>query len=230
MTELALIGHNCPPDPIDAITAQYEAEREEAANWLDGSPVENEGQMNAVDVLRKAMRQWRLDLEKGQKSAAAPLHDAWKAEIARWKPTIDDAKRIEDCLVAAVDGFKRKLAAQKEAERRAAWEAAQAAQREADEAARKAAASDLEAQRQAAAARQAAIDAEAAAQAASRDKVKGLRTVTRYEVTDHRALLHWLAKNRRDDVTAFLDEWARKNHKPDPGAEGLRVWHEQEAF
>ena len=226
----AVIGGNNPPDPIDEISAQFEDYRIEAENWTDGTEVENEGQMNQVDTLRKAMRDFRLSLEKGQKSAAAPLHDAWKAELARWKPTIDDVKRIEDCLVAVVGAFKKKLDAQKEAERRAAWEAANRARIEAEEAARKAAATDLEAQRQAAAAAQAAIDAEAAAQAAQRDTVKGMRHVTKYEITDHRALLNWIARNRRDDLTAFIEQWAQKNHKPDPKADGLEVWTEREAY
>jgi hypothetical protein len=64
---------------------------------------------------------------------------------------------------------------------------------------------------------------------AAKDTVKGIRTVTRYEITDHRALLNFIAKNSRDDVTAFIEEWARKNHKT-VTADGLRVWTEKEAF
>jgi hypothetical protein len=229
MNAPAPIGHNNPPDPIDQIETQFADVRTEAENWTDGTTVENEGQMNAVDVLRKSMRDYRLALEKGQKSASAPLHDAWKAEVARWKPTIDDAKRIEDCLVAVVGAFKKKLEAQKEAERRAAWEAANKARQEAEEAARKAAATDLEAQRAAADAAQAAIDAQAAAQAAQRDTVKGMRTVTKYEITDHKALLNWIARNDRDAMTAFIEAWAQKNHKT-TNADGLNVWQEKEAF
>jgi len=224
------IGHNGAPDPIDTITASYEAEREEAANWLDGSPVESEAQMNAVDALRKAMRQWRLDLEKGQKDATAPLRAVYQAELDRWKPTIEDAKRIEGCLVATVDAFKRKLAEEKRAAEKAAWEAAEKARREAEAKAQAAAATDLEAQREAEAARQAAIDAEKAAQAARKDQVKGMRTVTKYEITDHRALLHWIAANRRDDITAFIEAWAQKHHKAHENADGLRVWTEKEAY
>ena len=52
----AAIGHNGPPDPIDEINASFEADREEASNWTDGAPVENEAQMKAVDALRKSMR------------------------------------------------------------------------------------------------------------------------------------------------------------------------------
>ena len=227
---LAPRDHNQPPDPIDEICAAYEASRSEAENWLDGAEVETEGQMKAVDALRKDMRAWRIELETGQKSATAPLYDTYKAELARWKPTIDDAKRIEKCLVAAVDTFKRKLAAEKaEAERKARAEADRK-HREAEEAIRKANAADIEAQRDAAEAQREAEEAQRAAVAASKDTVKGLRTVTRYEITDHKALLHWIAVNRRDDLTAFIEEWARKNHKEFRSADGLAVWEERVAF
>lgn len=231
MNERAIIGGNNPPDPIDQICAAYDADREEAENWADGSPVENEDQMNAVDALRKSMREWRLSLEKGQKSATAPLHDIYKAELARWKPTIDDAKRIEGCLVSVVDAFKRKLADQKREAERLAWEETNHLRREAEAKARAADPSNLEAQREAEAAKQAALDAEKQAQAAKRDQVKGMRTVTRYEVTDHKALLRFIATNHREDITAFIDDWARRNHKTAPqGVDGLRVYQEQEAF
>lgn len=227
---VATIGHNCPPDPIDQISAIYEAARLEAENWLDGEPVTNEGQMAAVDSLRKACREWRLELERGQKSAAAPLADAHKRELARWKPTIEDAQRIEKGLVALVDGFKQKLAAEKaEAERAARAEAARM-MRKAEEAARQANAADLDEQRAAAEAQREAEEAQRRAVAASKDKVTGLRTVTRYEITDHRALLNWIAINRRDDLTVFIEDWARRNHRDNQDANGLRVWQEKAAF
>lgn len=230
MNAIAPIGHNGAPDPIDEISAQFEAVRSEAENWLDGTPVENEGQMNAVDALRKSMREYRLQLERGQKDATAPLYDAYKAEGARWKPEIDDAKNIETGLVALVDGFKRKLAAEKEAARKEAERAAWEANRAAREAAEKAAASDIEAQRAAAEAMRQAEEAQAKASAAAKDTVKGLRTVTQYEIVDQGRLLNWIVKNDRDSVVAFIEEWARRNHKTHRDAAGLRVWDEKEAF
>lgn len=230
MNPRAVIGGNSPPDPIDQITGPFEPFREEAENWLDGQPVENEAQMKAVDALRKSMREWRLALEAGQKAATAPLHEIYKAELARWKPTIEDAKRIEGCLVAAVDSFKRKLAAEKaEAERKARAEA-ERKMREAQEAARIANAADLDAQRAAAEAQYEAEKAAARAAAASKDTVKWLRTVTHHEITDHRALLNWIARNDREAITAFIEEWARRNHKKHRNADGLRVWEEKEAY
>lgn len=228
MTNTAQVGHNNPPDPIEELTALYDADRMEAENWLDGSPVENEAQMNEVDALRKAMREWRLSLEKGQKSATAPLHDAYKAEIARWKPTIDDAKRIEQGLVATVDAFKRKLAEQKQAEQRAAWEAAEKARKEAEAKAAQAAASDLEAQREAAAAKEAAMEAEKVAQKLKSEKVKGLRTVKETVVIDPVALARHLWEHDRDELLMFMHNRARKLGLHVPGI--VEIQERKEAF
>lgn len=221
--------HNNPPDPLDEAIAPFGDTITEAEGWLDGTAVENEGQMKAVDALIKSIKAAKKAVEAAEESEAKPIYDQWKAAKARFTPTITDLDRIAKGLVGIVDGFKRKLAAEKEAARkeaeRAAWEATRAAQ----EAARTADATNIEAQRQAA---QATADAEAAQRAAmtaAKDTVKGLRTVTRYEITNHRALLNWIAKNDRDAMTAFIEEYARKNHKS-VTADGLRVWTEKEAF
>lgn len=222
--------HNNPPDPIDEALAPFGDFISEAENWLDGATVENEGQMKAVDDLTKQLKAAKKAVEAAEESEAKPFYDQWKAAKARYKPTLDDLDRMVKGLVAAVDGFKRKLAAEKaDAERKAREEAARAV-REAQEAARAAAATDIEAQRAAAAAQAAAEEAQRIAAAASKDTVKGMRTVTRYEITDHRALLNWIARNDREAITAFIEEWARRNHKENQKADGLRVWQEKEAF
>ena len=59
--------------------------------------------------------------------------------------------------------------------------------------------------------------------------MKGLRTVHRHEITDHRAALHWIAANDREAITAFIDAYAAKHFKDKPIA-GVRVWAEKEAF
>src|SRR5690606_12567398 len=55
-----------------------------------------------------------------------PLHEAWKAEVARWKPTQDDLDRQVKCVIAAQAPFKAKLLAEKEAAQRKAQEEAEA--------------------------------------------------------------------------------------------------------
>lgn len=223
------IGHNSPPDPIDEALKPYGDALSEAENWLDGTLVENEGQMKAVDTILKQIKAAEKAVKDAEESEAKPIYDQWKAAKARYTPTLDDLTRIKKGLVAVVDAFKRKLAAEKaEAERKARAEA-EAARRVAEEAARQASASDIEAQRKAAEAKAAADLAMAQATAASKDTVKGMRTVTRYEITDHRALLHWIAANDRDAITAFIEKYAHDNHR-DIKADGLKVWQEKEAF
>ena len=222
--------HNMPPDPIDEALAPFGDVISEAEGWLDGTPVENEGQMKAVDTLIKDMKAAKKAVEAAEESEAKPIYDQWKAAKERYKPTLTDLDRIVKGLVATVDAFKRKLAAEKEAARKEAERLAWEETRKAQEAARLAAANDLEAQRAAAAQAEAAEAAQRAAQAAAKDTVKGMRTVTKYDVTDHRALLHWIAKNDKDAVYAFIEDWARRNHKDHQSAEGLRVWTEKEAF
>jgi hypothetical protein len=225
----SVIGDNNPPDPIDEALAPYGDYIAEAEQWLDGAEVESEGQMKAVDDLTRHIKSALKDVNAGEKSAAAPLHDAWKAEKARWKPTIDDLTRIRDGLVSAVSAFKKKLADEKAVQERAAWEAADKARREAEEKAAQAASSDIDAQREAAAAKQAAQDAIKAAKAQQSEAPKGMRKVTRYEITDHREALHWIAQNDRDEITAFIEEYVRRNHKKKT-MKGVRVWEEKEAF
>lgn len=230
MNPRAIIGGNNPPDPIDQALAPFGDYITEAEAWLDGQPVETEGQMKAVDALLKQIKAAKKAVEGAEETEAKPIYDQWKAAKARYKPTLDDLDRMAKGLVSAVDGFKRKLAAEKaEAERKARAEAAEAA-RKAQEAARQADAADIEAQRAAAEAQREAEEAQRRASAASKDTVKGLRTVTQYEVTDERALLHWIARNDRDAICAFISEWARRNHRQHSQADGLRVWEEKVAF
>jgi hypothetical protein len=226
---MSTIGHNNPPDPIDTALAPFGDAIEEAQNWLDGQPIENEEQLRATDELLKTIKTAIKELNTARDEATKPLHEAWKAEIARWKPTQDDLERISKGIVAAQDPFKRALAAKKEAEKRAAWEAAEKARKAAEEAALSAKASDIEAQRDAAEKAALAQRAAEEASAKQKDKVKGMRTVHLYEIEDHRAALHWIVQNDREAMTAFIEAYVAKNHK-DAEIAGVRRWTEKEAF
>jgi len=221
--------HNGPPDPIDEALAPFGDTITEAEGWLDGTAVETEAQMKAVDALIKDMKAARKAVEAAEESEAKPIYDAWKAAKERYKPTLTDLDRIVKGLVATVDTFKRGLAAEKEAARKEAERLAWEETRKAQEAARQAAANDIEAQRQAAAAMEAAEAAQRAAKAACKDNIKGMRTVTKWAVEDHRSALHWIAANDRDAVTVFIEAYVQKHHKDKPIA-GVNVWTEKQAF
>ena len=73
------------------------------------------------------------------------------------------------------------------------------------------------------------MEAKKAASSANKDTVKGLRTVTKHRVEDHRALLKWIAINDKDALTGFVESYARSNHKTVP-MDGVKVWEEKEAY
>lgn len=223
MTELATIGHNGPPDPLDEATGAFEGTRIEAETWLDGKKVENEGQMKAVDDLTKGMKEAKKAVEDAKELEFRPHKQAADGVIAKYKPTLEDSDRIIKGLVAIVSDFKAKLAAKKEAERKAAWDAARKAEREAEELAVKADVGNIDDQRAADAAKQSALDAQKAASAAQKDTVKGMRTVTSHEVVDMRALINWIATNDKPAIAEFASEYARKNGANIPDAIVLTV-------
>lgn len=226
----AIIGDNAPPSPIEVCIAKHDDILTEAQLWCDGEPVTTEAQMIAIDAVLKQFKAYCAALEKAGKEQTAPLHAAWQAELATVKVYVKDAELVQAALVKCVAPFKSKLASDKaEADQlaqAAAWEATRAAR----EAAAKANAGNIEQARAAAAAMVEAEALQRAANASAKSKVTGMRTVTHHEITDHKALLNWIARNRRDDMMVFLGEWARKNHKPDPCADGLNVWITREAF
>jgi hypothetical protein len=224
-----MLGHNNPPDPIDEALGPYGDTISEVENWLDGTAVETEGQMKQVDALLKAIKAAKKAVETAEETEAKPIYDAWKLAKDRYKPTLTDLDRMAKGLVAIVDTFKRKLAAEKaEAERKARAEA-ERKMREAHAAAQAADVANIDAQRAAEAARIEAERAVQAAKEAAKDTVKGLRTVWKHEVTDHKALLHWIARNDKDVITRFVEEYARAHFKQGP-IDGVKAWQEKEAF
>lgn len=208
---------NSPPDPLDDALAPYGDAIAEAEQWLDGAAVESEGQMRAVDALLAQVKAAEKAAAAAEESACRPLWDAHKREKARFKPTLDDLARIRKGLVAAVDGFKRRLAAEKEAAqaeaRRKAWQAAEEARR----AAEAANVADLAAQREAAEKHAAFEAAQAAAKAAEADTVRGMRTFTETVIVDGTALARWLWQNDRAALEAWMLDYARKQRLHLPG-------------
>ena len=225
----AVIGGNSPPDPIEVLTAQYDDIISEAQNWSDGESVTDEAQMNAVDELIKGFKTYRADLTKAAKERTDPLHQAWKSEVAAVRVYTDDADLLQRTLVAAVAPFKAKLAAEKEAARKAAWQAAQDAEREANAKAAAADTANIEAQREVAQAQAAAMEARKTASAAQKDTVKGMRTVHYHDIADMRALVNWIATNDKPAMAAFAEAYAARNHKDIPDAV-VRSWTAKEAF
>lgn len=222
------IGHN-GFDPLDDALVPFGDAISMAETWLDGNPVENEAQMAEVDGLTRQIKKAKKAVEAAKEIEYRPHEEACDGVVSKYAPTIKDLDRLVKGLVAAVDGFKRKLAAQKEAAReeaeRAAWLATQAAK----EAVAKADATNIEAQRAADAAMLEAEIARAKAAAAKSDTVKGLRLTWFHEITNMSALLRWINKNDRAALEAFAAEYARKNAGDGIARDGMRAWQDRVA-
>jgi hypothetical protein len=67
------------------------------------------------------------------------------------------------------------------------------------------------------------------AQAAAKDVVKGLRTVQRHTIEDHRAALHWIARNDKEAITAFVEAYVSKHYRT-ATIDGVTVTTTKEAF
>lgn len=230
MNVVANIGHNNPPDPMEEIQANYDDVFSEVQNWLDGSDVENEGQMKAVDALLKDVKEAEKEAKAAKETEYRPHKDAGDKVISRWKVFFDNLGIMKKGLAAAQTPFKNKLAAEKEAARRAKWEEAEKARKDAERVAKEAEPTDLEAQREAAAAMEAAQDAQKAATAANKDTVKGMRTYTVAEIDDYQACINWIAANDKPALSAWMDDYvARQTREGKRGIGGVTVRSEKRA-
>lgn len=225
----AKIGDNNPPEktPFEVVSERIDDLWTEAQNWLDGSKVESEGDAEAVSKLLDMFRKAAKEADDARKDEVKPLDEA-KAEIqAKYAPLIADTKAVKGRTVLAIEACKKALApwlAKKEAEQRAAAEAArkeaEEKQRVAREAMAKAREADDLAQREEA--ERALQEAKRADQAASRaEKAKahvaggaravGLRKSYVPELTDGVAAARHYWTTRRADMEAFLLDQARKD-------------------
>lgn len=225
----AVIGDNSPPDPIDLALEPYGDILEEVGNWLDGATVENDGQLAATDALLKELKAARKAVDEARDDYTKPLHEAWKAEVARWKPTQDDLDRQVKCLVAAQAPYKQKLVAAQEAAKAKARVEAERIAEEARKAHLAANAASIEEQRKADELLAAAEEAAKAVAKADKASVKGMRTVQVYEIESHRDALNWIARNDREAVTAFIEGYVQRNFKG-RAIEGVKVFERKEAF
>lgn len=225
----AAMGGNLPPDPLDEAIAPFGDTITMAEQWLDGVPVSTEAQMAEVDELIVGMKAAKKAVENAKEEEYRPHKAACDGVVSKYAPTLKDVDRLVKGLVGLVDGFKRKLAAEKEAKRQEAERAAWEATRLARDAAAKADVTNIEAQRAADEALAQAEAAQALANAAKADTVKGLRKTWFHEVTDTSALLRWINKHDRAALDAFCEEYARKHREDGVTRDGMRAWSERVA-
>ncbi len=231
MTDRHGIGGNNPP-AIDAFGMALDDAYETAEDFLDGSPIETQGQADAVGRIVSEVKKIKKDADAARAEEKRPHDEAAKAVQAKWKPLLDRADTIVTAAQRPLTTYLAKLAAkQAEVERLAREEAAKAAQ------------AAIEAQRQAdsveaiEAAKRLQDEADAAAKAAAKagrakahvagvDRAVGLRSYRVATVVDRRAALNWIAKNDPDALSQFIDDYARRNAPTRP-MDGVEVTTER---
>jgi NADH dehydrogenase/NADH:ubiquinone oxidoreductase subunit G len=207
------IGHNNPPPEI-AFSLSIDDLYDEARNFLDGEPIETEGQANAVGIILTSLRKIRKDADAARADEKRPHDDAAKAVQAKWKPLLEKADRVINAAQRPLTDYlvRQESARIAEAERLA--EEARKAEQQAQAAMQNVASLD-DAERS----EQLVKDANKLAKAAKRtDKAKshvagmdraiGLRTYWNATVTDYSALLRYMKEARPEDLKAMLRDYA----------------------
>lgn len=232
--------------PFAIITDSINDALVEAKNWADGTPAENQEQVDEIARLiddltanAKALEAERVTEKKPHDDAIKAIQDRFNVYLAPLtnKGVKGKVPLAIEALRAAQRPFLLKREAELEEQRRKAREEAEAKAREAAEAARQAAASDLAAreeveakERAAKEAERAAKDAEAArAHAHGEGRAQGLSTKRIAVITDLTAAVrHYWHENEdafRALVQKLADDDARQNRK---AAEGKGVTFKEE--
>lgn len=246
-TQFADIGHNNPPSPFEDIETKINDLYDEAKQWLDGEPVDSQGQADALNTLINMIRDAEKEADTLRKDEAAP-HDEAKAEIqARFNVLIGKTKSVKGKTVLALGAAKaaltpwlEKLDAEKREAERVAREEAEEARRLAQAAMALSEPEDLASREQAEALVGKAKTADITARLATKDKAHanggtgratGLRSYYTAEINDKTTFARWLWTNRKSEMDGFLSEMAGKivsqNHDQD--IPGVTIHEERKA-
>ncbi|BAU93437.1 hypothetical protein MPPM_4832 [Methylorubrum populi] len=216
---LAVIGHNsagAEPTPYEVSRDRINEIAGEAKHWLTGEPIRSQDEADAVSKLLDMIGDEIKTAEQRRRDENKPFDDG-KAEVqARYGKLIGETKSVTGTAILVRDVCRKALTpwrARIEAERQAAAEAARKAAEEAKGDAAFAfdvtRSDDLEGRQRAEDLAAQAKAAEADAKRAGKPVATGLRTVTRAEITDHRAFLRWIAENRPEALRGMLDTFAQ---------------------
>lgn len=203
----AAIGHNSPP-ASEAFAMAINDLFAEAKNFLDGQPIENQQQADALGDILTGMKELVRDAEKTRKAEKQPHIDAGKAVDDRWKAVKAPAELTiaEATKPLTVWRTEQQRIADEKAKRLREEAAADLARAQA---ARESATS-LEDAEHAEAILKGATIAQRTANKIDRAPT-GLRTTWDAQVLDYGALLKWMKAKRQDDLMEFLNTFAQRN-------------------
>lgn len=228
MNNVAQLGHNQPPH--DALFSELNNLTEnEIKHWLDGVPIENDGQMKAVDDLKKLV----ADIEKRAKAAKEiefrPAKQKADEIAANFKPVLDESAKLRKGLAGLVEPYKIAKAKAIQAEQKRLAEIAAEKERAAQIAEDTADMTDIESRKVADELAKENRAAQRELSAATKQKPSGLRTRKVAVITSHSDFWHWMQKNDKQLVLDML-QTAATNYMKAGGLAPNGVSFETESY
>ncbi len=234
------IGHNLPADPHDALTLEFQSEKEMAEAFMK-TPVTTQEQADKAAIWSKrlsAIKNKATDLHKAEKQ---PHLDAGRAVDNKWRDLKEEPDTIAKKLKAHVTPFLQEQQRIERERQEAARREEERLRREAAEAARKAAEADQrpEAERRAALDEAHRLEQEAASKAKETEAKNAsagrtgarvaLRTFVSARVVDYEAAAIALLKMNHADLKACIDQLANRAVKVGVEVNGVERVEEQRA-
>lgn len=209
---------NTPAEPAVLFAEEVDDLLLEARNFLDGEPITNEQQAEAVSSLLNRLRRVSKDADEARKAEKKPHDDAAKAVQAKWTPIIGKAELAASTAKRALAPYLKAIEDQQRAEAEAAKQEAMRLSQVALEA-HKEAGGSLEAiedaERLLKAAKGAATHAvraeKAKPQVKGGERATGLRSVWSPTLTDSCAALKHYRERNPEGLKAWLLEEAQKD-------------------
>lgn len=224
----AVIGANEPPEltPFERVAQRIEDLYGEGKNWLDGQPIANQDQADAVGTILRDMQAAAKEADELRASEKKVHDDAAKAVQTRFHPLIGDTKAGKGKAVRVIEGCKAlgsAFLAAEDAKKRVVAEQArrEAVERErvAREAMQASSVDDIEARERAEQLVRQAQTFTKAADLAEKDRAKiqgGGRVITGRtyydaQLVDGKTALRHAVEAWGDDLRTWLTERAQKD-------------------
>ena len=115
---------NAPAEPAILFAECVDDLLLEARNHLDGDPIANDAQAEAVSSLLNRLRRVSKDADAARSTEKKPHDDAGKAVQARWKPILDKCELAARTAKDALAPWLRQIEDRQRAEAAAAWDEA----------------------------------------------------------------------------------------------------------
>lgn len=234
------IGHNLPSDPFEALTLEYQSEKEQAEAFMK-TPITTQDQADKAAIWSKRLAtiaKKATDLHKVEKQ---PSLDEGRRVDDKWRGLKEEPAEVSKRLKRHMDAYLHEQARIERERQEAARREEERLRREAAEAARKAAEADQqsEAERQSAIEQARQLEQEAAAKAKEAEAKNAsagrtgarvaLRTFVSARVNDYQAAATALVLMKHPDILAIIDQLANRAIKAGQSLPGVERIEEQRA-